>query len=164
MRCFTTSSGFVCGTGLTRQAAPPEPIVVVVVTGGREWAPTDEIEAWFLAQIDEIDPWALLHGDAEGADRWAADIVRGRPLLVLPHRVTPEDWRRLGRRAGHERNELMAGRAWKIARLGGGRPALLALPGDRGTRDMIRVARARSIEVRRPPGVDVLDGPQLALF
>lgn len=81
----------------------------------------------------------LLAGGATGADTLAVDWAKLRDVPFTEYPVTPDDWRRLGRKAGPLRNARM---------LKEGRPALVvAFPGHGGTADMVRQARRASVPV-----------------
>ena len=54
----------------------------IIVCGGREWRPTlraaQAAERWLVLHCWRLDVAVVVHGDAEGADRWAAEVVRRR--------------------------------------------------------------------------------------
>ncbi len=76
----------------------------LLVCGSRSW--TDE------AKVDEVlervtaghSTVVLIHGDARGADRIAAEVARRRGWQVEAY---PADWDRHGRQAGMIRNREM---------------------------------------------------------
>jgi len=83
----------------------------------------------------------LIHGAATGADSLAGAWAgrRGVPVAAFP--VPAEEWAFYGGRAGHRRNQRM---------LDEGQPGVvLATPGGRGTRDMVRRALDAGVVVLR---------------
>jgi hypothetical protein len=79
----------------------------------------------------------LIHGGARGADRLAGEWAKrfGIPVMVFP-----ADWETHGRRAGYLRNRQM---------LVEGEPThVVAMPGGRGTADMLRQARLAGVPTR----------------
>jgi hypothetical protein len=110
--------------------------VRLLVCGGRAFVDRD---AAFIA-IDRVRAERgialVIHGAARGADTLGGEWgeARGVPVLVFP-----ADWEGLGRAAGPIRNQRM---------LDEGRPDLvLALPGGRGTADMVLRATLAGVEV-----------------
>lgn len=112
----------------------------ILVCGGRHfdnWVAVSRA----MDHLDQRRPIGLLiHGDAPGADRTAAQwAVKHR----VPIRCYPADWDRYGPRAGPLRN----------ARMLEERPdGVVAFPGGRGTADMCRQAEAAGIRIWRPFG------------
>lgn len=113
----------------------------LLVCGGRDF---DDEAAAFRA-LDAADAQRrvelVIHGGATGADalagRWAA--ARHRKCEVYR-----ADWENRGKVAGPERNARM---------LAEGRPnGILALPGGRGTANMVRKAKAFGLPVWQPFG------------
>lgn len=126
--------------------AAVEPFVLLVC-GGRRF--DDREAAWSaLDRAHERRRITLLvHGGASGADTLADEWAKSRRVPRLPFKVDAREWNALGRKAGPLRNERM---------LAEGRPdAVLALPGYRGTRDMIGKARAAGLPVWEPYGSTV---------
>jgi hypothetical protein len=111
----------------------------VLVCGGRDldWATAwNKLEAGLEAEI-EGKPSVIIHGGAKGADegaaRWAKDAH-------IPARCYPADWKKHGKAAGPIRNQRM---------LDEGKPdVVVALPGGKGTADMVRRAHAAGVRVR----------------
>ncbi len=105
-----------------------------IVAGGRDFHDyafaKESLDAIFARQ----EAVEIVSGGARGADalgeRYAAE--RGWPVKRFP-----ADWSQ-GRKAGPVRNAQMAAYATH----------LVALPGGRGTADMVRQARAAGLEVR----------------
>lgn len=123
-------------------------MTVVIVCGGRDWRPAADLaeraEQWLVLWLWRLDVSAVVHGDAAGADRWAARVVqRRRPdILVRPE---PAHWERYGDAAGPIRNAAMI----QVARSLGDVAGVLALPGKGGTADMCRRAVAVGLVVER---------------
>ena len=112
---------------------------VFCVCGGRDYAN----EEYMFEKLDDIlshykmmcASIAIMSGCASGADslalKWAYDRNVGT-------REYPADWKKHGKAAGPIRNRQM---------LEAGFDVLLAFPGGRGTRDMIKITKARGIHV-----------------
>lgn len=126
----------------------------ILVTGSRLWTARNVIADALTKAIGDYgqhlihdDPvlgprldWeavTLVHGDARGADRIAADIGRTWRLQLEPH---PADWDRYGRAAGHRRNAEMVTL---------GADVLLAFPIGRspGTRGCVALAEKAGIPI-----------------
>lgn len=120
----------------------------VLVSGDREW--TDE--AMVLVQMLSLyrehgDDLVFIHGDAKGADRCCENVCRRHEI---PRLVAPAPWNRFkslgkGNGAGPWRNRWM---------LKHGNPDLLLafhddLEHSKGTKDMVQLAEAAGIPVRR---------------
>lgn len=79
----------------------------LMVTGSREWQDKWAVE-WNMAQqwkaAGSPSECSLMHGDARGADRIAADIAESRGWVVTSF---PADWDKFGKKAGFVRNEEM---------------------------------------------------------
>jgi hypothetical protein len=110
--------------------------VKVLVCGGRDFSDR-ALVTQTLCALDP-SPTLIIHGDAPGADRLADEWARWWDVPVSPY---PADWKRLGRRAGPVRNQMMLDRE---------EPGLVvAFPGGRGTADMVRRAEAKGVRVLR---------------
>ncbi len=104
----------------------------VLVTGGREYQGGAAL--WTL--LDEINPDAVIHGGARGADYFAGWWARSRGKEEI---AVPASWNILGMWAGRSRN-------MKMLRM---KPDLVvACPGGDGTRDCVTKAHALGIKVR----------------
>lgn len=81
--------------------------MLVLITGSRDW----DDEARVIQAVGEIDRRAgrgtLLHGDARGADRIAAEAAR---CLGWELEAVPAQWDLYGRSAGPRRNAEMVAR------------------------------------------------------
>ena len=108
----------------------------VIVTGGRYY---DDVLT--LSHVLDVlrRNVTLVHGDCPtGADA-LADAYWLTWGVKCPERH-PADWKRWGKRAGFVRNEEMAA---------AGAGLCIAFPGNDGTNDMIRRAKAHMIPVMR---------------
>ncbi len=117
------------------------PALRVLVTGSRHWRDRGAVRRALLEVMDELDPddvrpTTLVHGDASGADNFAALVAGYLGFTVEAH---PADWSR-GRRAGPERNQRM---------VDAGADVVLAfpLPGSVGTWDCVDKAEKAGIRV-----------------
>lgn len=114
-----------------------------MVTGGRQFSPTPDVQSWFFAQVNSFKPDVILHGGADGADEWAGKTLQAAGFHV---RVLKADWDRWGVIAGRVRNVEMLHLAQKC-----GQPLVVALPGASGTFHCWTTARAMNIAVRVYP-------------
>jgi hypothetical protein len=79
----------------------------------------------------------VIHGGATGADRLAGEWARSRGIEVLVFRVSSEEWKSIGKKAGPLRNARM---------ISEGHPDLaIGFPGSDGTADMLRRVRDHHI-------------------
>lgn len=116
----------------------------VLICGGRG---LELATSWFnmLSQYDEqYGPFDhVIHGGAAGGDNIAKEWAAIHKLPVTEYKA---NWKRYGKRAGPLRNRRM---------LDEGKPELVvALPGGRGTADMIERAQGAGIRV-----IDVAKNP-----
>jgi hypothetical protein len=108
--------------------------VRVIVCGSRDWSDRQRI----ADRICDL-PWdaTVVHGDARGADRIAAQEAEKAGLLI---QAFPAQWDVHGKRAGFMRNEAMA--------LSGAELCIAFWDGrSRGTLDMMERAAAHSIPI-----------------
>lgn len=121
----------------------------MIVCGGRDytmdavdWRRLDALHEGdhdMLGLMPRLGPLtAVYHGDAPGADRWAAFWGETRGVPVTPF---PADWKTFGKAGGPVRNgAMLAGLHPTLGRLP--EPdAVIAFPGGPGTDDMISQAR-----------------------
>lgn len=76
----------------------------ILVTGSRTWDDPAPIRAALEHWRQQLPGAVLVHGNARGADRIAADIWHSWGLTTEAH---PADWDRFGRAAGPARNQAM---------------------------------------------------------
>lgn len=115
----------------------------IAVAGGRDhplgpigWVSLEAVRLSVEAHGDRID--VVLHGAAAGADTSAGEWAKSNGIAVDEHPVKPEDWQRLGRRAGILRTNKM---------LDAGVDAVVIFPGGRGTAHTEAEARRRRVKV-----------------
>lgn len=107
----------------------------VLICGDRDWSDYALVKAVVATLPDDA---VVIEGEARGADRQARIAARLRGLEVADF---PADWDREGDAAGPLRNRRM---------LIKGRPDVVIwfhhhLPSSRGTRDMVKIARAAGV-------------------
>lgn len=124
----------------------------ILVCGGRQFAnpnvqgkpPTEVFEenCKLVSALDAINDepgsaiTCVIHGCAPGADTAASNWAGDRGIAVEPY---PAEWRKYGPSAGPMRNARM---------LALGAPdVVIAFPGNKGTADMVRRARAAGVRV-----------------
>jgi hypothetical protein len=78
----------------------------ILVTGSRTWNDTRRIRAVLAYHRAAFPNAVLVHGNARGADRIAAQIWETWGLPTEPHPVTDADWA-ASHAAGHHRNARM---------------------------------------------------------
>jgi len=103
----------------------------LIIAGGRDCTLTEAHFTWLdtLPNVTEVVSGGARGADA-GGEKWGT--LRGLRVTTFP-----AQWGLHGRAAGPLRNEQMA----KYA------DALAAFPGGRGTSDMMRRAKAHSLEI-----------------
>lgn len=106
----------------------------VIIAGGRDHAPTPDEERCVRAVLAHNKATEVVSGGARGVDLWGENLAG---LLGLTVKRFPADWERHGRSAGPIRNKQMADYA----------DALIALPGGRGTANMVATARRLDLKV-----------------
>jgi hypothetical protein len=111
----------------------------LIICGGRDF---QDHELLHVAVTDWVAqhgcPAEVVTGGQRGADTLAHQLALAEGL---PTRVFEADWTRYRKRAGPIRNGEMA----RYAAQGGG--GCLALPGGRGTADMLEQARAAGLTI-----------------
>lgn len=111
----------------------------VLVCGGRDfWNYAAVYHALHLLHAKR--PITLIiEGDAQGADRLAREwaIANG-----IPFETEKAEWKKYGKAAGPIRNGVMLEK-WKP-------DGVVAFPGDTGTADMCKQARAAGLKVWEP--------------
>ncbi len=100
----------------------------LLVAGGRNFYNykfiDETLTEWLSEQDVDASEITLVHGDAAGVDRIAAQWAKYNSLTVEAH---PADWTKNGRAAGVMRNGEMAGTGIDYA---------ILFPGDKGTHNM----------------------------
>lgn len=109
----------------------------VLITGGREFRDRDYVFRCLDVAREVLGITEIVHGDAEGVDRFAREWALARDIMQHKEPVPPESWQRLGGRAGNARNSLML-RKWEPG-------AVIGFPGGTGTTDMVLKARRANI-------------------
>lgn len=106
----------------------------VLVCGGRDF----DDYAFVASVLDFYDPDTVIHGAARGADSLAHRWAQNR---CVPVESYPANWHRDGKAAGPIRNVKM---------LAEGKPdVVIAFPGGKGTEHMVKIAKAKGIQVLR---------------
>ena len=113
--------------------------LAVLVTGSRDWNDRDAV----IAALNRVDGMfnerVLIHGDARGLDRMAAEIAAASGWTVL---AMPASWDELGSSAGPVRNREMVRVLCALLVCGYECRALaFPLPESRGTWQCVRVAK-----------------------
>lgn len=105
-----------------------------IISGGRDY----RFSYSDISYLDDLMGWLpiteVVSGTARGADKAGEAWARSRGL---PVKQFPADWERHGRKAGPLRNLDMADYA----------DALVAFPGGDGTKDMVKTARHRRLDI-----------------
>lgn len=106
---------------------------VVLVTGGRNYNNAAMVDL----VLRQYAPDLVIHGGARGADSLAGEWAFLNGVATEMHLP---DWRLHGLSAGYRRNERMA-EALDGYRQSGCETVVVAFPGGKGTRGMIRIAQ-----------------------
>jgi hypothetical protein len=126
----------------SRMPGEPKPKPTrILITGSRDYTSVHAMRTVLRAILDEHGQHAVIvHGDARGADRLAAQIAEAFGMKTEPW---PADWDRRGKAAGFIRNQAMvdAGADLCLAFLVAGLPC-------KGTRDCAHRAEKAGIPVR----------------
>lgn len=108
----------------------------VLVCGGRDYNDRSMVVNVLTKLHVEIGVSCLIEGGARGADRMAREWAE---TSIVPIETYEADWECYGSFAGPKRNKVM---------LDEGKPDIVvAFPGGKGTRNMIRQARKHGVEV-----------------
>jgi len=108
----------------------------LLVCGGRNYNDAESVFETLDSLVVERGPIeVLIHGNSRGADTLADDWATERKIDVIS---VPADWRKYGRAAGPMRNAEMLRHEPDV---------VLAFPGGKGTRSMVKLARAADIPV-----------------
>lgn len=120
-----------------------EKIVRVCVCGGRDYTDKKAAFATLDKMMAHVAPWddiVIVHGCAKGADALAEEYAITHNLK---HEKYTADWKKSGNAAGHIRNRRM---------LESGLDLLVALPGGKGTANMVKICNDAGVRVWRPLG------------
>lgn len=113
--------------------------MILLVCGGRDF----EDEAFAFMVLDRVHAkrriTLVIEGGQRGGDRLARRWAISRKV---PFQTEEAEWTRYGGAAGPIRNGVML-RKWQP-------DGVLALPGNRGTADMIAQAKAAGVQVWQP--------------
>lgn len=111
----------------------------ILVTGGREYFDFDRVREVLQAYIPKNQDLkiVLVHGDAQGLDTVAGFVAKECGFEVKPE---PADWGKYKKAAGPIRNSLML-KKYNIDHV-------IAFPGNNGTADMTKKARAAGFKVQ----------------
>jgi hypothetical protein len=102
----------------------------VAIVGSRDYPCMDRV----AAAVRAFNPGdVLVSGGARGVDHEAEMVARARNLTVFIHRVTNEEWNRLGKKAGPLRNERLVADCDRLIAFWDGK--------SRGTRNAIDHAK-----------------------
>lgn len=112
----------------------------LIICGGRDFADHELFHQMIARWIETHGcPREIVAGGAFGADAMARDWARANGILYTE---MPADWGRWGKKAGPMRNAGMAAYACNNSKGG-----CLALPGGKGTADMVRQAQTNGLPV-----------------
>lgn len=103
----------------------------VIIAGGRDYIAQPGHLAEVLDILVELNPEEIVSGGAKGGDQVGEAIAR---YYNIPLSVFHAAWNIFGKAAGPKRNAQMADYA----------DVLIALPGGKGTRNMINEMRKRN--------------------
>lgn len=104
-----------------------------IICGGRKFNDWP----YFMAVMERVPPLThIISGGATGADQMAIEYAQ---MYHIPCTVIKADWKVLGKYAGPDRNRRM---------IAVGKPDLVvAMPGGKGTANMVALAKAARIKV-----------------
>lgn len=112
----------------------------VLVCGSRGFKDIELMGKFFHQFFDRDDTITLIHGDAEGADQMAEDVLEAMFKGGFRVERYPAEWDKYGKAAGPIRNQQM---------LDEGRPDMvIAFPGGKGTAHMVAIALEAGIPVQ----------------
>lgn len=122
-------------------------MMVIIICGGRDLNRHEAFNLLEREALIEIGAQTgfyslhidkIIHGGCRGADEGAADWAVSEGIKVV---AVPANWKKYGKAAGPMRNRKM---------IVDHKPdAVVALPGGRGTADMIRAADEHGVRVIR---------------
>ena len=106
----------------------------VIIAGGRDYVAEPKHLEYVIEILLELQPKEIVSGGAKGADR-VGEVIAG--YYDIPLVNFHAAWDVFGKAAGPERNARMADYA----------DVLIALPGGKGTRNMINEMQKRNKQV-----------------
>lgn len=110
----------------------------VIIAGTRLIVDPGHVErAMQLAAANGIVPTEVVSGMARGVDALGCAWAQARGIPIKPFPVSPEDWRKHGKSAGHKRNAEMAAYGDALVAIWDGYSP--------GTCGMIRLAEGRGL-------------------
>lgn len=112
--------------------------MILLVCGGRDYTDRDAAFSALDRAHAKRPVTVLIHGAAPGADTLAGEWAEARGIKVIAVRAL---WEVHGAAAGPLRNQVM---------LEMGPEGAVALPGGRGTADMVRRCRSADVPVWEP--------------
>ena len=108
----------------------------VLVCGGRDFNDYGFLVGEMNRLNHERGPFhVIIHGNARGADFMASLWAKNNKITQWP---VPAEWSKYGRGAGPRRNKKMLGMSPRL---------VIAFPGGKGTRNMMKLARSAGVEV-----------------
>lgn len=119
-------------------------MITVLICGGRDCPDAfNTIECEMLVEIEaallrSVTISKIVHGGARGADEAAGRWAESEGIKAV---AVPADWKKYGKAAGPIRNRKML--------VDHSPDIVVALPGGRGTADMIRAAEEFGVPVAR---------------
>ena len=108
----------------------------ILVTGSRNYS--DQVR--ICEVLDEIEPSAIVHGAARGADSLAGEWAKANQIEEIPY---PANWAKHGKSAGPKRNELMLDSETDVELV-----VAFPLKNSVGTWHMVNLAKARGVATR----------------
>ena len=107
-----------------------------LICGGRFYRDEKQMFSCMEAIVNEHGrPSLIIHGGATGADTLAEKYAN---VTMIPTKVFPAEWTRLGRSAGFERNKEMILEEPDM---------VIAFPGGGGTEHMLELAKRYNVPV-----------------
>jgi hypothetical protein len=125
--------------------------MIFVVCGGRHFTDEPALAAALDYLHAEDRCILVITGGADGADRYADRwaMMRGIDRLIVP-----ANWERDGKLGGPIRNTRLLQLARLLAEAAQHDYCLIAFPGEKGTVDMCRKARASGVSILYPLGLN----------
>lgn len=109
----------------------------MIVCGGRDFNNQKLVDDTLDSIDAETQIYAIIHGNARGADTLAGAWAKRNHRRCWP---VPAQWKKFGKSAGPKRNQAM---------LGMGPDLVVAMPGGRGTADMVKRSQKAGVPVHQ---------------